>query len=109
MNGLLGTAGLELRAELDIGGTQAQPYLQATLEQEFAGDGRTLRYALTAAPGIVNQWVLPARPDDLHGRISGGINLGLSHSISLQVNASAAIESDQGEDLSGFLALRVRM
>lgn len=106
---LLGMAGVELRADLDIGGTQAQPYLLAGVEQEFAGDGRTVRYALTAAPTIVNQWVLPDREDDLHGRITGGINLGLSDSISLQVNASATIASDRGQDLNGFLALRMRM
>ena len=59
---LVGSAGIELRGDLDIGGLAVQPYAQAAVEREFAGDARTVRYALTAAPTIVNQWVLPDRP-----------------------------------------------
>ena len=106
---LLGTAGVELRGDLEVGGLAVQPYAQAALQQEFAGDGRTVRYALTAAPTIVNQWVLPARPDDLHGRVAGGVNLELGGAFSLQLNGATTVGADQGEDVSGFLALRVRM
>jgi outer membrane autotransporter protein len=106
---LIGSAGLELRGELEVGGLAVQPYAQAAVEREFAGDGRTVRYALTAAPTIVNQWVLPARSDSLYGRVTGGVNLSLSDSISLQLNAATTLSHDEGDDVSGFLALRVRM
>ncbi len=106
---LIGSAGLELRGDLEAGGMTVQPYAQAALEREFAGDGRTVRYALTAAPTIVNQWVLPGRSDDLYGRVTGGVNLGLGSGISLQLNAATTLSNEQGDDVSGFLALRVRM
>ena len=106
---LVGSAGLELRGDLEVGGLAVRPYAQAALEQEFAGDGRTVRYALTAAPTIVNQWVLPDRPDDLYGRVTGGVNFDVTGALSLQVNASTTLSNDQGDDVSGFLALRLRM
>ncbi|HYI63547.1 MAG TPA: autotransporter domain-containing protein [Allosphingosinicella sp.] len=106
---LVGSAGLELRGDLEVGGLAVRPYAQAALEQEFAGDSRTVRYALTAAPTIVNQWVLPDRPDDLYGRVTGGVNFDLTGALSVQVNASTTLSNDLGDDVSGFLALRLRM
>jgi outer membrane lipase/esterase len=106
---LLGSAGIEARGALEVGGLAVEPYAIAALEQEFAGDGRTVRYALTAAPTIVNQWVLPPRADDLHGRVTAGVNLDVNGAISLQVNGSASIAQEEGNDLAGFLALRVKL
>ena len=106
---LVGSAGLELRGDLTMGGLAVQPYAQAAVEREFAGDARTVRYALTAAPTIVNQWQLPERDDDLYGRVTAGANFDLGGAFSLQINGSATIGSDSGEDVSGFLALKVRL
>jgi len=106
---LVGSAGVEARGTLTIGGATVQPYVQAAVEREFAGDARTVRYALTAAPTIVNQWVLPDRPDDIYGRVTAGANLGVTNAISLQVNATASIGQDFGNDVGGFVGLRVRM
>jgi outer membrane lipase/esterase len=106
---LVGSAGLEARGTFDLGGLAVQPYAQAAVEQEFAGDGRTVRYALTAAPTIINQWVLPSRPDDIHGRLTGGVNFSLGNTLSLQLNATGTIAQDQGNDIAGFAALRLRM
>jgi outer membrane lipase/esterase len=109
VDSLVGSAGVEARATLELGGATVQPYVQAALEQEFAGDGRTVRYALTAAPTIVNQWVLPDRPDDLHGRVTAGANFAITGGIGLQVNATTSIGQDLGNDVGGFVGLRVRM
>ncbi|HKR25501.1 MAG TPA: autotransporter domain-containing protein [Allosphingosinicella sp.] len=106
---LVGSAGIELRGDTAVGGLAVRPYAQAALEQEFAGDGRTVRYAGTAAPTIVNQWVLPGRPDDLYGRVTGGVDLDLGGAFSLQLNGSTTVGADLGDDVSGSLALRVRM
>jgi outer membrane lipase/esterase len=106
---LVGSAGIEARGTLAIGGAAVQPYVQAAIEREFGGDARTVRYALTAAPTIVNQWVLPDRPDDIYGRITAGANLEITGAISLQVNATTSIGQDLGNDVGGFLGLRVRM
>jgi outer membrane lipase/esterase len=109
LDSLAGNAGIEARGTLDIGGGTVQPYFQATVEREFAGDARTIRYALTAAPTIVNQWVLPDRPDDIHGRVAAGANFGITGGISLQVHATSTVGQDFGEEVSGFVGLRVRM
>jgi outer membrane lipase/esterase len=106
---LVGSAGIEARGTLDIGGAAVQPYVQAAVEREFAGDARTVRYALTAAPTIVNQWVLPDRPDDIYGRVTAGANLDITGGISLQVNGTTSIGQDLGNDVAGFVGFRVRM
>ena len=104
---LIGNAGLEARTELDVGGLAVRPYATASIEREFDGDARTIRYALTAAPTIVNQWQLPARSDDIYGRITGGVNLSLTDAIALQLQASTSISQDEGNDASGFIGVRV--
>lgn len=104
---LIGSAGFEARTELDMGGLAVRPYASASIEREFDGDARTIRYALTAAPTIVNQWQLPARSDDIYGRITGGVNFTLTDTIALQLQASTSISQDEGNDASGFLAVRV--
>jgi uncharacterized protein YhjY with autotransporter beta-barrel domain len=106
---LVGSAGIELRGDLEVGGLAVRPYAQAAVEREFEGDARTVRYALTAAPGIVNQWNLPARSDDIYGRITGGVNLTLSGALSLQLQGSASISQDEGNDMAGFVALRLAL
>jgi uncharacterized protein YhjY with autotransporter beta-barrel domain/phospholipase/lecithinase/hemolysin len=106
---LVGSAGIEARGTLDFGGAAVRPYVQAAIEREFAGDARTVRYALTAAPTIVNQWVLPDRPDDIYGRVTAGANFDVTGGISVQVNATASIGQDQGNDVGGFVGLRMRM
>lgn len=105
---LVGSLGLEARGDFEMGGLAVRPYLAATAEREFEGDGRTIRYALTAAPEIVNQWALPQRSDDVYGRITAGVNLHLGPAI-LQVQGSTSISQDEGNDLYGFLALRLNL
>lgn len=106
---LIGSAGIEARGDLEIGGLAVRPYAAATLEREFDGDGRTVPYALTAAPEIVNRWIIPDRSDDIYGRIAAGVNLSLGEAVSLQLQGSTSIAQDEGNDLAGFLALRLSL
>ena len=96
-------------AEMDGGGLAVRPYAIAALEREFEGDERTIRYAFTAAPGIVNQWVLPERSDDVHGRITAGANFELGENVALQLNGTASVEREGGNDVAGFLALKLTL
>ena len=109
LDSLIGSAGIEARGSLDVAGMTVQPYASLALEREFQGDGRTVRYAGTASPTIVNQWVLPARSDDLYGRITGGVNVSLGSAVSLQLNATTSVAQDEGNDMGGSLALRLRL
>ena len=107
VSSLLGSAGIEARGDTEVGGLAVRPYGALALEREFEGDARTVRYALTAAPGIVNRWQLPARDDDVYGRLSGGVNLSLGGSVDLQLNATATVARDEGNEVAGSLALRL--
>jgi phospholipase/lecithinase/hemolysin/uncharacterized protein YhjY with autotransporter beta-barrel domain len=104
---LLGRAGLELHAELDAGGLAVRPYFEAAAEKELEGNERTIRYAGTPSPTIVNRWVLPGRERDVHGRLTGGANLALGGAIALQVQGSATVSQKGGDEVGGFVALKL--
>ena len=107
LDALTGSAGVELRAGYDLEGMAFRPYAQAVLEKEFDGDGRTIRYAGTASPTIVNSFVLPERSEDVYGRLTGGVSIGLASALSLEANASATIEREDGNDFSALLGLKL--
>jgi uncharacterized protein YhjY with autotransporter beta-barrel domain/phospholipase/lecithinase/hemolysin len=106
LKAVTGSLGLEARANLSEGGIGIQPYGSATLEKDFEGNGRTIRYAGTASPTIVNSFVLPDGTDELYGRLTGGANLGITEGVALQVNASTTIGREGSEDLGGFVGVR---
>ncbi len=106
---LVGSAGLEARGTFDVGGASVEPFIRATAEKEFRGDARTVRYALTAAPTIVNQWAVPQRPDQIYGRIAAGANFAVTHGLSVQLQGTITTGQDQGNDMGGFLGVRLRM
>ena len=107
LESLVGSAGIEARGTLDMGGIEVRPYAMAAVEREFEGNARTVRYALTTAPTIVNQWALPERSDDIYGRITAGMNVDLGGSATLQLNATTSISQEEGDEVAGFLALRL--
>ena len=104
---LLGNAGLELRGNLSSGGLGVSPYASLTAERELQGDGRIVRYSETAAPTIVNNFALPRRPHDTHGRVTAGASLALGGTIALQIQGSTSFGRKDGEDHAGFVGLKV--
>jgi outer membrane lipase/esterase len=108
-NSLVGNVGIEARAAMDVGGLAVRPYAAASIEREFEGDARTVRYAGTPSPTIVNSWNLPGRSHDVYGRLTAGVDLSLGRALSLQLNATAAIADDEGDDVGGFVALRLAL
>ncbi len=107
LTSLTGSAGIVARGNHEVGGLSVQPYAAAALERDFEGDPRSVRYALTAAPEIVNSWQIPGRSDDLYGRLSGGVNFALGSSVALQVQATTTLEQEEGNEIAGSLALRI--
>ncbi len=103
---LVGSVGIELNADLDIGGSRVAPFLSATVEKPLDDDPRTIRYALTAAPEIVNQWVVTAS-DEAYGRLSLGANLQVTEGITVQVAGSTTVGQDNGDRSGASVALRV--
>lgn len=105
---LTGSAGIELRGDMSSGGLAIRPYAALTAEKDFEGDSRTVRYAGTASPTIVNSFVLADRSKETYGRITAGADLSLGGSISLQVQGSTSFQRDGGgEDVNGLVALKV--
>ena len=107
VNSLTGSAGIEARATYDVNGLSFQPYASASLEKEFEGDARSVRYALTAAPEIVNTFNLPGRSRDTYGRVTGGVNLSLASALAIQVQASSTLEHEEGNEFAGSIAVRL--
>lgn len=104
---LVGSAGIEARATWDVGGLAVTPYATVAAEKDFEGDGRVIRYAGTAAPTIVNSFVLPDRSKDAYARLGGGVDFALGGGLALQVNGSATLGQDGGDDFAGFAGLKL--
>ena len=53
--------------------------------------------------------MLPDNPRDVHGRITAGVDLSLGRRLTLQIDGNGSVGSDQGDDIGGFLALRLSL
>ena len=103
---LRGSLGVELRGDFAGGGVQLRPYAAAVVEKDFTGDARTVRFAQTSAPTIVNSFVLEDASKKAYGRISGGFSAAILSSLTLDVSGSSTVGKDQGEETSAQLGLR---
>ena len=103
---LRGSLGVELRGDFGGGGVQLRPYASAAVEKDFTGDGRTLHFAQTSAPTIVNHFALEDASKKAYGRFAAGFSAAILTNVSLDVGGSATIGKDQGEETSAQLGLR---
>ncbi|QDP19287.1 autotransporter domain-containing protein [Sphingomonas xanthus] len=104
---LRGSLGVELRGDYAGGGIQLRPYASAVVEKDFTGDERTVRFAQTSAPGIVNSFQLADASKKAYGRFSGGFSAAILTGVSLDVGGSATVGKNQGEEVSAQLGLRM--
>lgn len=107
VNALTGSLGVEARANYVFCRFGIQPYGSAMLEKDLEGDSRTVRYAGTASPTIVNSFVLPDRSKDMYRRPTGGANVGLGANSALQINASTSLGRDGTEEFGGFIGVKL--
>ncbi len=103
---LRGSAGVEVRGDFAGSGVQLRPFAAAVIEKDFTGDERTVRFAQTSAPTIVNSFVLEDASKDAYGRISLGFNGAILSSVSLDVAGSATVGKDQGNETSAQVGFR---
>jgi uncharacterized protein YhjY with autotransporter beta-barrel domain/phospholipase/lecithinase/hemolysin len=104
---LRGSLGLEVRGDFAGGGVQLRPYAAAVVEKDFTGDERTIRFAQTSAPTIVNSFALEDASKKAYGRFSGGFSAAIFSNVNLDVAGSATIGKDQGDETSAHLGVRV--
>ena len=104
---LRGSAGVEVRSDFEGGGVQLRPFASAVVEKDFSGDDRTVRFAQTASPTIVNSFALSDASKKAYGRFSAGFSAAILTGVSLDVAGSATVGKDQGEETSAHLGLRI--
>jgi phospholipase/lecithinase/hemolysin/uncharacterized protein YhjY with autotransporter beta-barrel domain len=104
---LVGGAGIELRGDLDAGGSSLRPFASAMLEKDLMGDARTVTFAQTATPTIVNRFSLGERDTGVYTRLSGGASAQLARNIQIDVAGSTTAGKDQGNEISIHGGVRV--
>jgi outer membrane autotransporter protein len=91
---------VELRGDIDAGGSALRPFASAMVEKDLKGDERTVTFAQTATPTIVNRFSLGERDTGLYTRFSGGASAQLGRNLQLDVAASTTAGKDQGNEVS---------
>ena len=103
---LRGSLGAELRGDFGGSGVQLRPYAAAVIEKDFTGDDRTIIFAQTSAPGIVNRYRVEDASKKAYGRLSVGMSAAILAGISLNANVSGTVSKDQGNETAGHIGLR---
>lgn len=104
---LRGSAGVELRGDFGGGGVQLRPFVSAVAEKDFTGDERTIRFAQTASPTIVNSFAFADASKKAYGRFSAGFSAAILSNVSLDVAGSATVGQDAGEETSAQVGFRI--
>jgi len=101
---LTGGVGAELRGDFDTGGVSVRPYLSAMVEKQLLDGDRTVRFAQTSSPGIVNSWTLD-QSKKAYGRISGGGSAAILKGVTMNAVLSTTVGRKDGNDVSGQVGL----
>ena len=104
---LRGSAGLELRGDMDLGGMHFRPFAALLGEKDFKGDGRTVYYAQTSAPTIVNHFAFENASKKTYGRLNLGFGAGISSALSVDAGVSGTFGKKQGNETSGQLGFNL--
>ncbi|MEG3153815.1 autotransporter domain-containing protein [Sphingomonas sp. RB1R13] len=104
---LRGSAGLELRGDMDLGGMHFRPFAALLAEKDFKGDGRTVYYAQTSAPTIVNHFAFENASKKTYGRLNLGFGAGISSALSVDAGVSGTFGKKQGNETSGQIGFNV--
>ncbi len=104
---LTGNVGIELHGSTGVPGVGIRPYAAALLEKDLIGDGRTVYYAQTSAPGIINHFSYPDRSTNIYGRLSGGLSASVLSMLDVEAGASTTVGKHQGNDVSAHLGVRL--
>lgn len=105
---LRGSIGAELRGDLTSGGMKVSPHVSLVLEKELSGGDRSVSFAQTSAPGIVNSFAFDDISRKAYGRFTGGLSAEIFSNISLDAAASLTFGRDQGDETSGHVGVKVR-
>ena len=101
-----GTLGAEIRGDFAGGGVQFRPYGALVVEKELLDGGRSVRFAQTSAPGIVNRFNFEDVSSKMYGRGTVGFSARILSGIHLDTGISMTAGKKQGNETSGHVGLR---
>lgn len=96
-----GRLGAEIRGDI----AQLRGFIDAAVEHEFSGGGRTILFDETSAPIIVNRWTIGGKKQT-YGRISGGASVQLARQVSMNLTASSTVRRKHGDEAGAQLGLK---
>ena len=108
-NSLRGSIGAELRGDFAGSGVQFRPFGALVLEKELSGGNRSVSFAQTSAPGIVNRFDFENVSKKAYGRGTIGGTARIFSGITLDAGISMTAGKDQGNETSGHLGLRAAL
>ena len=106
---LRGSLGAELRADLGDGGTRFRPYGSAVIEKEFSDGERSVHFAQTSAPGIVNSFAFDDISKKAYGRFTGGASAAIVGGVTMDASLSFTAGKQQGEETSAHVGLSLAL
>jgi outer membrane autotransporter protein len=106
---LRGSLGAELRADLGDGGTRFRPYGSAVIEKEFSDGERSVHFAQTSAPGIVNSFAFDDISKKAYGRFTGGASAAIVGGVTMDASLSFTAGKQQGEETSAHVGLKLAL
>ena len=104
---LEGSIGAELRGRVEAGGAGIRPFGSVVLVKDLIGDGRTIEFAQTSAPTIVNSWQFADRSKHVYERVSAGASARLFGKVNLDALVSTTFDKRDGNDTAAHLGLSV--
>ena len=104
---LRGSVGAELRGEMDMGGLPLRPYAALVLEKELSDGARSVSFAQTSAPGIVNSWNFADNSKKAYARFTGGLSAGVISNVAIDGTIGMTFGKDQGDETSAHVGLKV--
>lgn len=88
LQGLTGSAGVQLRTPFMVGTRAVNSFLNLTAEHDFLGGARTLLAAETVALALPIYTLVPGNPDRTYGKAVGGLSTALTGNISAMLTAA---------------------
>lgn len=89
LQGLTGSAGVQLRTPFVVGTLPVNAYLNLTAEHDFLGGARTLLSAETVALALPIYTVVPGNPDRTYGKVVGGLSTALAGNVTALLTSAA--------------------
>ena len=104
---LRGSIGIEGRTDFAGDGVQFRPYTSVMLEKELGDADRSISFAQTSAPGIVNTFNFENVSKKAYIRTTGGLNAQILDNIQLSAAISRTMGKKQGNETSGHLGVKI--